>query len=397
MWQALLDALGSALAVFYDFLPSYGVAIILLTVAVRLLMLPLTIKQTRSMHEMQKIQPQLKAIQQKYKGNRQKISEETMKLYKEHRVNPLGGCLPLLLQLPVFFALFSVLRASIPAVAVPVEPIPESVIEAENVFCAPPGARTIEGGLPDAVVCDVDGETETFGVSEWRMEEDARQDIFTRCDPVREEGETRFRCNSAIGTGNLPSESELFEDIVEDRTTFLGIHLSCGATQAGSEDAIRDCAPPGTEAGGARLIGYYGLIALMVVTTWYQTRQMQSSAQGQQQMQMIGRIMPVFLGFISLSIPAGVLVYWVTTNLWQVGQQHVMLRSREAQPVGSAKKQGEKTAGGKGAGDGKSSAGKSRQGGPQGRKDSQPSKKGSSAAKKPGGRNARRRKKRRKR
>lgn len=392
MWQALLDALGSALSFFYDIVPSYGVAIILLTVAVRIILLPLTIKQTRSMHEMQKIQPQLKAIQQKHKGNRQKISEETMKLYKEHRVNPLGGCLPLLLQLPVFFALFSVLRASIPAVAMPAEPIPERVLSAENVFCKPVGEPEVGAGLPEAVECDLDGDSEyeeTIPVA-WRTtDEGTQQNIFTRCVPREEGGDTEFECNSAIGTGNLPREGELFEDIVEDRTVFLGMHLSCGATQATSDDQIRTCAPPGTEAGGARLIGYYGLIALMVITTWYQTRQMQQRAgQGQAQMQMMGRIMPIFLGFISLSIPAGVLVYWVTTNLWQVGQQHVMLQSgqREAaeqKPQQKAQK-GQKPQQKSEAKPGKSGSGK-----PPGKPPGKPGR--------PGGRNARSRKKRRKR
>src|SRR5207245_6912318 len=85
-----------------DLIPSYGLAIILLTVAVRLVLLPLTIKQTRSMQEMQRLQPEVKRIQAKYKGDRQKMNEEMMNLYKEHKVNPLGGCLPLLLQLPYY-------------------------------------------------------------------------------------------------------------------------------------------------------------------------------------------------------------------------------------------------------------------------------------------------------
>ena len=79
---------------FYGIIPSYGLAIILLTLAVRILLLPLSIKQTRSMREMQRIQPEIKKIQAKYKGNRQKMNEEMMALYKEHGVNPLGGCLP---------------------------------------------------------------------------------------------------------------------------------------------------------------------------------------------------------------------------------------------------------------------------------------------------------------
>ncbi|HEX5948016.1 MAG TPA: membrane protein insertase YidC, partial [Actinomycetota bacterium] len=101
IWDSLLKGLGSILSFFYEVIPNYGVAIILLTILVRIVMIPLTIKQTRSMQEMQRIQPKVKELQRKYKGNRQKMNEELMKLYKEHQVNPLGGCLPLLLQLPV--------------------------------------------------------------------------------------------------------------------------------------------------------------------------------------------------------------------------------------------------------------------------------------------------------
>src|SRR6266700_1088224 len=108
LFHDLLRFLGKSLSVFYDLIPSYGLAIILLTVAVRLVLLPLTIKQTRSMQEMQRLQPEVKRIQAKYKGDRQKMNEEMMNLYKEHKVNPLGGCLPLLLQLPIFWALYRV-------------------------------------------------------------------------------------------------------------------------------------------------------------------------------------------------------------------------------------------------------------------------------------------------
>ena len=74
-------------------------------------MLPLTIKQTKSMQEMKKLQPKLKALQEKYKNDKEKLQQEIMKFYTEHKVNPLAGCLPLLLQLPIMFALFQVLLA----------------------------------------------------------------------------------------------------------------------------------------------------------------------------------------------------------------------------------------------------------------------------------------------
>jgi YidC/Oxa1 family membrane protein insertase len=110
LWQGLLNGLGSLLAFFYDVIPNYGVAIILLTVAVKLVTLPLSIKSTRSMQAMQKLQPEMKRVQAKYKGDRQKMNEEVMKLYQEHGVNPMGGCFPLLLQMPVLFALFQVFQ-----------------------------------------------------------------------------------------------------------------------------------------------------------------------------------------------------------------------------------------------------------------------------------------------
>jgi YidC/Oxa1 family membrane protein insertase len=112
MFDPLYNAFGSALAFFYALVPNLGVAIILLTVAVMLVLFPLTAKSARSMLAMQRLQPEMKKLQAKHKGDRQKLNEEMMKLYQEHKVNPLGGCLPLVMQLPVFFALFHVLRST---------------------------------------------------------------------------------------------------------------------------------------------------------------------------------------------------------------------------------------------------------------------------------------------
>ena len=85
-------------------------AIIVLTLIVRIVILPLTIKQIRSMQRLQIHAPELKAIQQKYKHDKQKMNEEVMKFYRENNVNPLASCLPLLLQIPIFLALFFVLK-----------------------------------------------------------------------------------------------------------------------------------------------------------------------------------------------------------------------------------------------------------------------------------------------
>lgn len=98
---------------FHSLIPNYGVAIILLTLLVRLILYPLTLKQTKSMAKMQKIQPKLKDIQDRYKNDPQKMNEEVMKLYTKEKVNPLGGCLPLLLQLPIIMALYNTFRIAV--------------------------------------------------------------------------------------------------------------------------------------------------------------------------------------------------------------------------------------------------------------------------------------------
>lgn len=103
------DLLLQVLNFFYHYVQNYGTAIILLTVAVRIIMLPLTVKQVKSMRALQKIQPKLKKLQEKYKGDKERLQKEMMKFYAEHKVNPLSGCLPLLLQMPIFIALFRML------------------------------------------------------------------------------------------------------------------------------------------------------------------------------------------------------------------------------------------------------------------------------------------------
>lgn len=96
-----------------NFTGSWGLAIILLTLLVRAVLHPLNVKQIRSMKEMQKIQPKVNSLREKYKNDPQKLNVETMQLYKEHKINPLSGCLPMIFQLPILFALFSVLRSNV--------------------------------------------------------------------------------------------------------------------------------------------------------------------------------------------------------------------------------------------------------------------------------------------
>ncbi len=98
------------MAQVYNVIPNYALTIIVVTVIIRLLLLPFGFKQIKSMQHMQALQPKIKEIQRKYKNNKPKQQEETMKLYKEAGVNPLGGCLPMLLTLPFLFAMYAVIR-----------------------------------------------------------------------------------------------------------------------------------------------------------------------------------------------------------------------------------------------------------------------------------------------
>jgi YidC/Oxa1 family membrane protein insertase len=123
---------------------SWALAIVLLTVVVRLLLFPLFVKQIHSQRKMQALQPKMKELQNKHKGDKETLNQEMMKLYKEHGANPVAGCLPLILQMPVFFALFTVLRSF--------QPVARATAEACN-------GKFIEGGFCFRPAFGIDAET----------------------------------------------------------------------------------------------------------------------------------------------------------------------------------------------------------------------------------------------
>lgn len=221
------SVLGYIIEFFYRGIPSYGIGIILLTIVVRIVLLPLTISQTRSMARMQMLQPELKEIQKQYKDDQQKMQQEVMEFYKKNNVNPLSGCLPLLLQMPVFFALFQLLRDL--------------------------GIKVIGGGA---------------------------QTIYK----------------------------------------FLWMDLK-------SPDP------------------YYILVILMVATMIATSKMTQAdmTKTGASQALMT-YMLPVVFGIISIRLQSGILIYWVTTNIWSIGQQWFVnkLVLKEKEKVKEKKKLSEK-------------------------------------------------------
>jgi len=114
LFQAIVDFISNVLQFLFEFtnnmgVPSYGIAIILLTIIIKVVLFPLTFKQIKSMKAMQTLQPEMKRIQEKHKKTPEKAQQEIMQLYKSEGVNPLAGCLPLLVQMPILFALFRAL------------------------------------------------------------------------------------------------------------------------------------------------------------------------------------------------------------------------------------------------------------------------------------------------
>lgn len=113
MWRWVCYPMVAILKFFHAIVPNYGVAIILLTILVRIVFWPLTRKSTISMRKMSEVQPKIKELQAKFKDNPQRMQQEVWAVYRENKVNPMAGCLPMLVQIPVFIALFTVLRSAV--------------------------------------------------------------------------------------------------------------------------------------------------------------------------------------------------------------------------------------------------------------------------------------------
>lgn len=152
-WRSFVNFLSSIIEFLYKVFPNYGVAIILFTIITRLALLPLDLKSKKSTKKMNELQPELDAINKKYKDDPEKLNKKTMELYRKHNVNPLGGCLPLLIQLPVTFALFAALR-QISNFHIQNQSV-EAFLWIKNIWA------------PDSPILDIYGKTVTLGSAEW--------------------------------------------------------------------------------------------------------------------------------------------------------------------------------------------------------------------------------------
>ncbi len=231
IFQPLIDVFEAVLKFFHNSIGvPWGWSIVLLTVAVRACLIPLTVKQFGSMQRLQQLQPEMKAIQAKYKDDKERQQQEMMRFYKENKVNPLGSCLPLVAQLPVFISLFYMLKQSL------------------------------------------------------------RADI---CPQVQH---------------HLPSGA-----------INLSHTVACGVGHGAGFLFVGDLTNNAT---GATLIA---LIVLYIGTQLASSLMMSSPTMDRNQRRIMLFMPLVFVLFV-INFPAGVIVYWITTNTWTMAQQFVVKR-----------------------------------------------------------------------
>ena len=240
MLDPIFDLLAGLLAWFYSLIPSYGFAITALTALVLIGLSPLTYRSTKSMVAMRRIQPQVRKIQKKYSGDRERMNQEMMALYQEHQVSPLSGCLPILVQSPVFIVMFRVIRGIT--------------------------RRSSEIGF-DAALASVS-----------RAEAVANQAAGFEVPDIAND---RRNFNPEY----LDQDSELYQALIRDNEmNWLGIDLSRTPLEVLGE-SITSSLP------------YLLMVALVAVLGWYQQRQIAGRASGEisAQQQMIMRIIPWML------------------------------------------------------------------------------------------------------
>jgi YidC/Oxa1 family membrane protein insertase len=238
IFQPLIDVFQSILLFFHNHVGlSWGFSIIALTVLMRAILVPLTVKQFHSMQKMQRMQPQMKQIQNRYKDDKQRQQQELMKFYKENEINPLGSCLPLVLQIPVFISLFYMLR------------------------------------------------------------QDLRKNI---CPKTQIAHQLQYMATHHVS-----------------HAVAAGQTVPCGPNNGAGFLFIPDLTDKATG---------WVLIVLLVLYVGSQLASslMMSSPMMDKNQRMMMLLLPLFFVVIVINFPAGLLVYWITTNLWTMGQQYTV-------------------------------------------------------------------------
>ncbi len=277
--------LGFIIETIYNFVQNYGLAIILFTVVVKLILLPLNIKSQKAMRKQQKIQPIITKLQEKYKNDQEKLQREMMKVYKENNVSMMGGCLPMLIQMPILIGLYQVIQRPISFLAGVTE------WSADKLEIVSALRDKISASYPELVgnlgSLDVENLVKTgqIQISKW-------------CTVLGEQLDWSFNFN------------------------FLGLDISNAPSAALSKLMVGDFS-------NMSIILLILIPAFAVLTTWLSTKitQMQSgkpaaaNEQSSQMMSSMNIMMPVMTGFFTFTLPSGMGLYWIISNVVQMVQQ----------------------------------------------------------------------------
>ncbi|MEE1350645.1 MAG: YidC/Oxa1 family membrane protein insertase [Clostridia bacterium] len=287
MWHYIVMALGWIIKTIYDFVQNYGVAIILFTVVMKLLLLPLNIKSQKAMKKQQKIQPLLAELQKKYANDQQKLQQETMKLYKENNVSMAGGCLPMLIQMPILVALYQAIQRPLTYMFnVPYKNVPDDILQKVTAL----KEAVIESGRNIGNLANLDAgqllQSSQISISSWA-------------------GEVGEKVHEWYINFN-----------------FLGLDLS-----RAPQDALSHL---GDIAGNLSVVLLLIIPVVAVISSVAQSKiSMKLSGQdkksGNDQAQamngMMTWMMPIMTGFFTFTLPAGIGLYWIVSGFLQVLQQ----------------------------------------------------------------------------
>ncbi len=264
----MFDLIANVLSFLYDINNSYVVAIVLLTLIVLVIATPLTLSGTKSMLKMQLLQPELKAIQDKYgKDQREEMNQEMMEFYKDNQINPVGGCVPLLFQIPVFLVLYRVI------IGITRRATPTGIELGEVV-------GSLRAGTEPTIV----------------------------------ETDELLQFNPAY----VSEDSALYQNLSETNVMeSIGFDLARSASQV-LGDGIIPALP------------YLALVLIVGGSGWIQHRMIRSRNSGaaaNPTQEMIMKYMPFFLPIFAFTLPAAIVFYFLMSNLYRIGQQAYITRS----------------------------------------------------------------------
>lgn len=285
--------LGFLISIIYNFVQNYGLAIILFTILVKLILMPLQIKSQKAMKRQQKVQPIIAELQKKYANDQQKLQQEMMKVYRENNISMSGGCLPLLIQMPILVALYSVIRRPLTYIK-GVDFMSDTV--AQNVKLV---LQKMQESFPDII-----GNLGSSTVEQIRQ---------------------NYQIQLAKWSDMLGVSKEFGWDI---NFNFLGLDLS--GLPSESLSAILS--------GNFADIGKVLLILIPLVAmfaTWLSMKYSQSQQNAaqtnnneenpaQSMAKSMNMMMPIMTGFFTFTLPSGIGIYWIISSVMQMVQQFIL-------------------------------------------------------------------------